>query len=64
MGTLRPKSRGTLKLSSANPREAPLIDPNYFSDADDLSEFVDAIRITRDIFKQPAFDLYRGKFIN
>ncbi|XP_075262794.1 uncharacterized protein LOC142354402 isoform X2 [Convolutriloba macropyga] len=60
VGTLRPKSRGTLKLASSNPREAPLIDPNYLSDREDIEEFIDAINLTRDIFAQSAFDAYRG----
>ncbi|XP_063724733.1 choline dehydrogenase, mitochondrial-like isoform X2 [Symsagittifera roscoffensis] len=60
VGTLRPKSRGTLKLSSSNPRDSPQIDPNYFSEREDMEEFIDAIEITREIFRQPAFDPYRG----
>ena len=61
VGTLRPKSRGTLKLSSSNPRDSPLTDPNYFSEREDMEEFIDAIEITREIFRQPAFDSYRGQ---
>lgn len=33
---LRPKSRGTVRLANANPMAAPLIDPAFLSDADDL----------------------------
>ncbi|WP_341994858.1 GMC family oxidoreductase N-terminal domain-containing protein [Microbacterium sp. LWH7-1.2] len=33
---LRPLSRGTIRLASSNPAEAPLIDPAYLSDADDV----------------------------
>lgn len=33
---LRPISRGTIRLASADPAEAPLIDPAYLSDADDI----------------------------
>ena len=32
---LRPKSRGSVSLGSADPLLAPLIDPNFFGDADD-----------------------------
>ncbi|WP_407662249.1 GMC family oxidoreductase [Microbacterium timonense] len=33
---LRPRSRGTIRLASADPRDKPLIDPRYLSDADGL----------------------------
>ena len=33
---LRPKSRGRVDIRSANPDDAPLIDPNYLSHPDDL----------------------------
>lgn len=33
---LHPKSRGTVKLKSANPDEDPLIDPNYLNHPDDV----------------------------
>ena len=33
---LRPHSRGTIRLASADPSDAPLIDPAYLSDADGL----------------------------
>ena len=39
----RPRSRGTVRLASRNPFDAPLIDPKYFSDARDLAS---AVRIT------------------
>jgi choline dehydrogenase-like flavoprotein len=33
---LRPKSRGSVALHSADPMAAPLIDPNFFGEVDDL----------------------------
>src|SRR3954453_1079057 len=33
---LRPKSRGTVRLASADADKSPLIDPNYLSDPDDM----------------------------
>lgn len=56
----RPKSRGWLKIRSADPTQHPLMQPNYFSDPDDIRVYRDGIRIGRDILAQKAFDPYRG----
>ena len=60
VGPMRSKSRGRLSLQSADPRQKPLIRFNYMSHMDDWTEFRAAIRLTREIFAQPAFDRYRG----
>jgi choline dehydrogenase len=57
---LRPRSRGAVKLRSADPHDAPLIDPNYFTDPYDRRTTVAGLRLTRHIIAQPAFDPYRG----
>jgi choline dehydrogenase len=57
---LRPESRGTVKLASRNPFEAPLIDPNYLAEEADRRTMRDAVRIVRDIVSQDALNLYRG----
>lgn len=41
---LRPGSRGTVRLRSANPRDALLIDPNYLSTAQDVQRIVAGAR--------------------
>lgn len=41
---LHPKSRGTLRLASADPHDKPVIDPGYLSHPDDLPMMVDAMR--------------------
>jgi choline dehydrogenase-like flavoprotein len=41
---LRPRSRGYVKLRSADPRQPPLIVPNYFHDPRDLDVLVRTIR--------------------
>ncbi|MBV6285457.1 GMC family oxidoreductase [Pseudomonas aegrilactucae] len=51
---LRPLSRGRVDIRSANPADAPLIDPNYLSDPEDLRVAAQAIRITRKIVQAPA----------
>ena len=46
---VRPKSRGSVTLRSADPRAAPVIDPNSFAEPDDLVRHIDAIRITQEV---------------
>ena len=41
---LSPKSRGTVKIKSSNPKDAPLIDPNIFGERDDWERFNQMIR--------------------
>jgi choline dehydrogenase len=53
-GITRPKSRGTVKLTAADP-DAPLaIDPAYFSHPDDMATMIRAVRLSREIGAQPA----------
>lgn len=63
VGPMRSKSRGEIRLKSADPRQAPSIRFNYMSHADDWADFRHAIRLTREIFGQPAFEPYRGREI-
>ncbi|WP_374547002.1 GMC family oxidoreductase [Rhodoblastus sp.] len=51
---LRPKSRGALRLASADPRAAPLIDPNFLGDEADLETLAAGVRLTRGIMEAPA----------
>ncbi len=52
--TLRPKSRGTVRLRSSDPADLPIIDPNFLAEPDDLKTSVEGIRISREIFSQPS----------
>ena len=63
VGPMRSKSRGWVRLASADPRDKPRILFNYLSDADDWTEMRACVRLTREIFAQPAFDRYRGREI-
>ena len=51
---LRPKSRGSVKLASADPAMAPRIDPNFLGEADDLARLVRGFRAMRHLLGQPA----------
>lgn len=55
---LRPDSRGTIRLASPDPREAPLISPNYLSAESDKRVAANAIRLTRRIMAAPALAKY------
>jgi choline dehydrogenase len=54
-GVVRPNSRGSVRLASADPFAAPLIDPNYLGDRSDVTRMVEAVKLSRDIFAAPAF---------
>ena len=53
-GPMRSKSRGAVTLRSADPKSAPKILFNYMSDPSDWEDFRKAIRLTREVFDQPA----------
>jgi len=57
---MRSPSRGSIRLASADSRKAPEIRFNYMSTEEDWRDFRTAIRLTREVFAQPAFDEYRG----
>jgi choline dehydrogenase-like flavoprotein len=51
---LRPRSRGTVRLASADPFAAPLIDPNYWDEPYDRACAIKGLRLAREILQQPA----------
>lgn len=61
VGPMRSKSRGSVALRSADPWQKPVIRFNYMAHPDDWRDFRHCIRLTREIFSQPAFDPYRGR---
>ena len=63
VGPMRSKSRGAVRLRSADPLDKPSIRFNYMSHADDWADFRACIRLTREIFGQEAFTPFRGKEI-
>ena len=60
VGPMRSQSRGSVTLRSADPAAAPAIRFNYMSHARDWEEFRTCIRLTREIFAQPAFEPFAG----
>ncbi|MFC5527025.1 GMC family oxidoreductase [Rhodanobacter ginsengisoli] len=59
---LHPRSRGRLRLHSADPAQPIAIHPNYLGDPEghDLKRMIEAARLSREILSQAAFDAYRG----
>jgi choline dehydrogenase len=63
VGPMRSKSRGTVTLKSADPHDKPKILFNYMSHPDDWADMRACVRLTREIFQQPAFAPFRGREI-
>uniref|UniRef100_A0A8D2KYR7 Choline dehydrogenase n=2 Tax=Varanus komodoensis TaxID=61221 RepID=A0A8D2KYR7_VARKO len=60
IGPMRSTSIGWLKLKSTDPREHPILEPNYLSAERDMWEFRQCVKLAREIFAQEAFDKFRG----
>ena len=54
-GPMRPTSRGALRLQSADPAAAPLIDPNYLATEADRQSMRDGFALARETLAQEAF---------
>ena len=63
VGPNKPKSRGHLRITSADPMAKPSILFNYMTAQEDIEAFRASIRLTREIMGQPAMDAYRGSEI-
>ena len=61
VGPMRSRSRGWVRLRSARIEDHPCIFFNYMSQAEDWEEMRACVRLTRELFAQPAFDRYRGR---
>jgi choline dehydrogenase len=60
IGPMYSDSRGSVRITSADPAVHPALRFNYLSTPADRREWVEAIRIARDILGQPAFGPYNG----
>ncbi|HSV69493.1 MAG TPA: GMC family oxidoreductase N-terminal domain-containing protein [Methylibium sp.] len=56
---LNPTSRGTVRITSPHPEDAPAIAPNYLSTPEDRRIAAESLRVTRRIAAQPALARYR-----
>ncbi len=55
---LRPRSRGSVRLASADPLGAPLIDPNCWAEPYDRERALEGLRLAREIMRQPALKAF------
>ena len=63
VGPMRSQSQGWVRLRSAAATDKPIIFFDYMSRPEDWVEMRACVRLTREIFAQPAFDRYRGREI-
>ncbi|MBS0389057.1 MAG: choline dehydrogenase [Proteobacteria bacterium] len=63
IGPMRSQSRGWVRLQSPRIEDHPRIFFNYMSQPEDWEEMRACVRLTREVFAQPAFDRYRGREI-
>ena len=60
---LRPKSRGKVTLAAPDVGTAPLIDPNFLADPEDLDTLVRGAEIVQKILAKPPLAPYGGRYI-
>ena len=56
--TVRPKSRGTVRLRSNKVDDTPIVDPNFIAEEYDLKTSTEGVKISREIFNQPSLQKY------
>ena len=61
VGPNKPKSRGYVRITSAEAKSSPRILFNYYQQDEDIQAWRQCIRLTREIMTQPAMDAYRGE---
>ncbi len=60
VGPMFSESKGSVRIRSTDPREHPAVLFNYLSTERDRREWIEAVRLTRHILNQPAFEPYNG----
>ena len=60
-GLVRPASRGSMTLASADPDDAPLLDPAYLAESIDVEALAVSVEQVREIGGSPALDEWRGE---
>ncbi len=58
IGPMYADTRGWVRIRSRDPKVHPSMQFNYLSTATDRKEWVEAVRVARDILNQPAFAAY------
>ena len=55
VGLLRPKTRGEVHIASADPEAAPLIDPRFLSNPDDIAPVMKGVEVARSLLGSSSF---------
>jgi choline dehydrogenase len=58
VGPMYSDARGSVKITSSDPRRHPALRFNYLSTEQDRREWIEAVKCARKILTQPAFDTY------
>jgi pyridoxine 4-oxidase len=60
-GFTHPRSRGTVRLASADPKDKPLIDPNYLAEEYDRTVYLEALETARSVGTRAALSDWRAE---
>lgn len=60
VGPMYSDTRGSVKITSTNPREHPALIFNYLSTEQDKREWIESVRVARNILKQPSLDPFNA----
>ncbi|MDX1934984.1 MAG: GMC family oxidoreductase N-terminal domain-containing protein [Capsulimonadales bacterium] len=61
---VRPASRGTVTLASADPDANPVVDPNYLSAPEDVQVLVEAVKLARELAGTKSFSTFgKGEMV-
>lgn len=58
---LTPRSRGSVRLASADPTAKPIVRNAFYAEQEDLTRMMDAVRLVADVCAQPAFRPYAAE---
>ncbi|MEM1119125.1 MAG: GMC family oxidoreductase N-terminal domain-containing protein [Bacteroidota bacterium] len=58
VGLVQPKSKGNIRLASADPKDTILVNPNYLGDERDISTYINGMRTAFKFFQTPALKAY------
>ncbi len=61
---MNPKSRGEVTIQSSNPKDRPLVNPNFLSNEDDLKLILNAVKFARKVLKtKPLSDIIIEEYL-
>ncbi|MFF3950034.1 GMC family oxidoreductase [Streptomyces sp. NPDC001902] len=59
VGLMSPRSRGSVRLAGADPRSAPLVDPNFLSARSDVESLIRGVRMAQEIGSEQVLKVWR-----